>query len=195
MRLNNAAFLSAVPLLLSVFSTSVVAQPESIHISYGPDLSSKIEVRDTRLALRWHLSDEGLLESSEWSDRFLLDTSVSYWDNQLDASPSHSSKGGDDIYGFFVTPLWQFKSPSGRYYFDAGLGVGWISDTQIRYKGDQPLEKSTHLQFETMLGAGILLGSENSLDLGARLLHYSNAYIKRPNMDLNVVQFSLAYHF
>ncbi|WP_422412714.1 acyloxyacyl hydrolase [Endozoicomonas sp. ALB122] len=31
--------------------------------------------------------------------------------------------------------------------------------------------------------------------MGAKLLHYSNAYIKRPNMDLNVVQFSLAYHF
>ncbi|MGI9279860.1 MAG: acyloxyacyl hydrolase [Endozoicomonas sp.] len=191
----KVTFLSAVPLVLSVFSTSVLAQPESIHFSYGPDLSSKIDVKDTRVALRWHLSDEGYLEDSSWSDRFLLDTSISYWDNQLNVSPSHSVKGGDDIYGFFITPVWQFQSPSERYYFDAGLGIGWISDTQIRYKGDQPLEKSTNFQFETMLGAGIRFGTQKSFDLGAKLIHYSNGYIKRPNMDLNVIQLSLAYHF
>lgn len=150
MKLNDTAFLSALSLVpslvpslvLSAFATSVFAQPESIHLSYGPDLSSKIDVKDTRLALRWHLTEKGVLENSQWSDRFLLDTSVSYWDNRLDASPSHSAGGGDDIYGFFITPVWQFKSPSQRYYLDVGLGAGWISDTQIRYKGSLPLEKA-----------------------------------------------------
>ncbi|WP_062263132.1 acyloxyacyl hydrolase [Endozoicomonas arenosclerae] len=193
--MTRIPFLSAVPLVLSVFSTSLFAQPESIQLSYGPDLSNQIDVKATRLALRWHLSDEGYLKDSQWSDRFLLDTSMSYWDNQLEASPSHSVEGGDDIYGFFLTPVWQFQSPSGRYYFDAGLGIGWISDTRIRYKGSEPLEKSTNFQFETMLGAGARFGSDKSFDLGAKLIHYSNGYIKRPNMDLNVIQVSLAYHF
>jgi hypothetical protein len=53
----------------------------------------------------------------------------------------------------------------------------------------------SRLVFEDRLGLGILLGSSQSIEIGYRLVHYSNAYLAQKNQGLNLHLLIIGYWF
>ncbi|QJQ95658.1 MULTISPECIES: acyloxyacyl hydrolase [Halomonadaceae] len=81
---------------------------------------------------------------------------------------------GDDNAAWRLTPAFRYTFAGERGVFaEAGIGAGVFLNTHLEGQ-----ELSTAFQFEDRLAIGIpFAGGE----LGASLMHYSNAGIKRPN--------------
>lgn len=67
-----------------------------------------------------------------------------------------------------------------------GTGPHWFSNTRL-----DGTEVSTHLQFGSFAGFGIVLSSQ--VEFGYRLLHLSNAGIENPNPGLNYHVFRVGF--
>ncbi len=75
-------------------------------------------------------------------------------------------------------------------YIDASTGVHYLTETGIH---DRNL--STHVQFGTAFGLGVVFGRGGRFDLGWRFMHFSNAEIKEPNDGMNLNLMVLGYRF
>ena len=91
--------------------------------------------------------------------------------------------------------LWQLNAipivrwwPTERFYLEGGVGLTVFDRTRFIDK-----ELSTAFQFGDHLGLGWQLTP--SIRIGARVSHFSNAAIKRPNPGLDATQLTLAYRF
>ena len=66
-------------------------------------------------------------------------------------------------------------------YVDFGIGIAHLSNKLIANR-----DLGSIWVFEDRLGIGALLGSKQSLEIGYRFLHYSNAYLAQKNQGLNL---------
>jgi lipid A 3-O-deacylase len=75
-------------------------------------------------------------------------------------------------------------------YIDAGIGIAHLSNRLIANR-----DLGSVWVFEDRLGAGALLGARQSLEIGYRFLHYSNAYLAQKNQGLNLHLMIVGYWF
>ncbi len=75
-------------------------------------------------------------------------------------------------------------------YADIGIGAAF---TTPRYIATRDL--GARWVFEDRLGCGILLGRQKSVEIGYRLVHFSNAYLAQKNQGLNLHLLILGYWF
>jgi lipid A 3-O-deacylase len=106
----------------------------------------------------WFASDVGRL-TGYW------DAVYTYWDGDKTAS-NHSLS---------VSPVLVYEFAGERFnpYVEVGIGIAAFSSTEL---ADNDLGSS--LQFEDRLGFGLRFADQ---EVGVRVLHYSNAGLKKPN--------------
>jgi len=75
-------------------------------------------------------------------------------------------------------------------YIDAGIGIAHLSNKLIANR-----DLGSIWVFEDRLGVGTLLGAKQSLEIGYRFLHYSNAYLAQKNQGLNLHLMIIGYWF
>lgn len=87
-----------------------------------------------------------------------------------------------------ITPVFRFQSDSLKgFYGEAGIGAHLLSELYDN-NGHQ---LSTAFQFGDHLGIGYVF--QNKLDLGLKILHFSNGSIKKPNDGVNFMAIRLSY--
>lgn len=75
-------------------------------------------------------------------------------------------------------------------YLDLGIGLAQMSKQSIVTR-----ELGSKLLFEDRLGVGFLLGNRRQLEIGYRVLHFSNAYLAKKNQSLNLHLLIIGYWF
>lgn len=89
-----------------------------------------------------------------------------------------------------ITPVFRFQSDTRKgFYIEAGIGASLLSE---RYDNDGK-RFSTRFQFGDHIGLGYVFS--NSLDLGLKIQHFSNAGIKKPNPGVDFAIVQLRYGF
>ena len=99
----------------------------------------------------------------------------------------------DSISALAFSPVFTLslkRSSSVTPYFEAGIGVALISNSEIERRN-----LSTAFQFEDRIGVGLRFGGQQKHDINFRFLHYSNADIKMPNDGLDIFMLSYGYAF
>ncbi len=103
-------------------------------------------------------------------------------------------KGDRDIFNLSATPILRLqKSTSSsllRPYLEAGIGLHYISDIQMRQR-----VLSTNFQFGDHAGIGLGIGRSRVVDICYMFQHHSNASIKRPNSGINFHILRIGYSF
>ena len=154
-------FLGLIAIAFVSFSPQSVAQFDSVRVAYGSAFTPDVEADDLRLAARWSVKDFEK-RGGGWQRSLMVEAVYTHWNSTISSSANKSGRGADDIYGFFITPVLRFEdtqSASVNPYLELGLGVGTISDDEIRRKERiEPLHKSSHFQFELKVGAGFIFG-------------------------------------
>ena len=138
-----------------------------------------------RVAVQWDWQSRWL-QMSDWHVSGYWDLGLGQW-HRSDAPPGTNK----DITEIGLTPVFRIQ-PNGLAgpYAEAAIGFHLLSKTKI---GDKNM--STNFQFGDHVGVGYRFGAKQSLDLGYRFQHLSNAGIKRPNPGINFHQIRLQYHF
>ncbi len=142
-----------------------------------------------RVAGVWSFRAINDFSPSRWRVIPLWETSLGYWDGEVD-----DRKGGaSHIVTFTTGPMFRFQYKFGNTeniagYLELGIAASWLSDTTISGR-----QLSTHFQFEDKVGLGVRFGEQQQYDIGVRATHYSNASIKRPNNGVNMVLLSVGY--
>ena len=89
-----------------------------------------------------------------------------------------------------LTPVFRFQSDDRQgWYAEGGIGIHFLSE---RYDNDGN-QLSTLFQFGDHLGAGYVFA--NKWELGAKIQHFSNGGIKKPNSGENLLVFKLVRPF
>lgn len=105
-------------------------------------------------------------------------------------------RDGDTLYQGGVFANFRFERPlrTLRPYLEFGLGLNVFSRKTLG-----PTSYSTRFQFGQQLGAGVSWGGtpggEGETWLGVRIMHYSNAGIRKPNPGLETTQIILGHRF
>lgn len=103
-------------------------------------------------------------------------------------------RGDRDIFNLSATPILRLQSfsPSAslRPYLEAGIGLHYISDIQMRQR-----VLSTNFQFGDHAGIGLGIGRSRIVDICYMFQHHSNASIKRPNSGINFHILRIGYSF
>jgi len=167
-------------LALCVFSIHSVAKDaldfDEVSIGLG---ESKDNIHIYRLGGKnnfkstWFESDYGRLSG-------YYEASLNYWE-----------KDSINVIGVAFSPVFVYyigaKSDTFQPYAEAGIGVAYISKTEIKGRN-----MATHFQFEDRIGVGVKSGA---YDFNVRYMHYSNAGLKKPNDGIDIFMFTLAYRF
>jgi lipid A 3-O-deacylase len=130
-----------------------------------------------------------------WGLNTIWESSFSVW-NSGPRRPGLAPDRATNLQAFTSGPMlrWQrrapFPSTSMIPYTELGVGLSWLSETEI-----QGRVLSLHFQFEDKFGLGMRFGKEQQYDLAVRAYHYSNASIKRPNSGVNLAMASFGVWF
>jgi hypothetical protein len=107
----------------------------------------------------------------------------------------YDSPGGgkDDLQQFTLLPLLRMVPDEGRSsgFLELGIGASYLSHAYVTPHKDF----STQWNFYDTLGAGLRFGGRGEHELGLRLLHVSNAGIKKPNPGEEFLLLRYAYRF
>jgi lipid A 3-O-deacylase len=117
-----------------------------------------------------------------------------YWEASLGVWRGDSPRGGNrDIVDVGIVPVLRFepRSVTGAPYFEGGLGVHLQSARRVHVEKDM----GSLYQFGSHIGVGFRFGPKGQYDLGYRILHFSNAGIKRPNPGIDFQLIRFQYHF
>lgn len=106
----------------------------------------------------WWVTDTGQL-SGYW------DGAYTYW--QGDKTVDNHSLSLSPVFRY------EFNARAVKPYVEAGIGLAAFSKTRLAKQ-----KLSTALQFEDRIGMGLRFAQQ---EVGVRVIHYSNAGIKRPN--------------
>jgi len=142
-------------------------------IAIGLDLYTK---------LKW-------FEAGSWYLTSYTEIMASYWEGEAGHTGTESlHEGGLSVYGRYIRK--QNQKFNITPYFDAGLGLHYITEDEIEGKelGRQWLAGSN-------LGAGIIMGKSQRFDAGLRVRHLSNAGTKEINWGINHAMVRLAIRF
>lgn len=103
-------------------------------------------------------------------------------------------KGDREVFNLSATPILRLQSSSQsatlRPYLEAGIGLHYISDIQMRRR-----VLSTNFQFGDHAGVGLSFGHSHVFDICYLFQHHSNASIKRPNSGINFHILRIGYSF
>lgn len=134
---------------------------------------------------------------SDW-DRSWFETNgfhlSGYWDANLaqwrgDAYQDQDGKH-QNITVVNLTPVFRIEGTDSKgWYCEVGVGVSLLSDSYDN-NGDR---LSTHFQFCEHFGIGYVF--DGNWELGAKIQHYSNGGIKKPNSGVTLLALKAAYHF
>jgi len=114
---------------------------------------------------------------------------VSYWEGDAGHTGTESlHEGGLSVYGRYIRK--KTKKLSISPYFDAGIGLHYITEDKIEGKelGRQWLAGSN-------LGIGLILGESEKFDVGVRIRHLSNGGTEDINWGINHIMLRLALRF
>ncbi|MGI9276575.1 MAG: acyloxyacyl hydrolase [Endozoicomonas sp.] len=173
--------------------------PDGISLAYGEDIDTGVVMTDTRISLRWNW-DHGFFQLQNWDATGYIDVSASFL--KSNANPEKvlitHLPSSDKAEVYAVSPVFRFIS-TGYHdiqpFIDLGIGGAWFSDYHLEREGNTRQRLGGRGQFEIRAGGGILLGPEKNLELGYRIIHYSNASIHDINMGLNFHMLTLGYWF
>lgn len=125
----------------------------------------------------------------QWSARLPRDTQLS-----LAYSLGHFHGCGHGVCDYLtdvgVGPTLRYipaPKPVASWYLDFGIGVHFISQTHINNEAF-----STALQFNELLGFGVIFGTNQRYDLGLSYVHESNGDLKTPNDGMNFILLNFA---
>ncbi len=158
---------------------SVVHGEESLSIGIGSGDESATVYRLSAhkpFNSRWWQSDTGYLSGHH-------ELSLSWWEGNENSLGTLS-----------YTPVLAYYRPlSQKHYIlfvEAGVGVALLTDTEFGRR-----DLSSNYQFEDLLGVGLLFGPESRHSLALRLMHYSNAGLKKPNNGMNLIFMNVTLGF
>lgn len=77
-----------------------------------------------------------------------------------------------------------------NWYIDIGIGLAYLTNEEISTR-----DLGTKWLFEDRLGFGALLGRRQQVEVGYRLLHFSNGYLAQTNQGINLHLLILGYWF
>ncbi|HLR87196.1 MAG TPA: acyloxyacyl hydrolase [Wenzhouxiangella sp.] len=91
-----------------------------------------------------------------------------------------AARHGRDRYSISASPVfvWNFNAQGWQPFVEAGIGAAWFSSNLVSNRN-----LGSRLHFEDRFGVGMHLGARNTLVL--RVIHYSNASLKKPNQGVN----------
>lgn len=162
-----------------------VATPsvDAVAVMAGAASHARNHVRMVRVALQrqWH---EHWLPLGHWSLTGYWEWGFGYWHGNAGDTGNRSLESVD----FRPVLRWQYHNPSidgPAFYVEFGTGPALVSATEIDNR-----RLSTVFQFGSHIGVGMRFGPHGRFEVAYRLMHYSNADIKRPNdgMTFNVVE-------
>jgi lipid A 3-O-deacylase len=92
-----------------------------------------------------------------------------------------------------LLPVLRLRFDGGRsdWFVEGGIGVTWMD--KIYCTPDKCFGSSGN--FHDMLGVGRSFGADRSHELSLRLVHYSNAGIKKPNPGIEFLQLRYGWKF
>jgi lipid A 3-O-deacylase len=102
--------------------------------------------------------------------------------------------GGNQSYlQLGLLPVFRFRFDQGRsdWFLEAGIGLSWTHKTYVT----PDKQFSTAFNFHDMVGFGYNWGAQREHELGLRLVHYSNAGIKKPNPGIEFLQLRYGRRF
>ncbi len=117
-----------------------------------------------------------------------------YWDlayTDVTSNETFNEPSNDHTVIISVSPV--FRIPFKLFFpafIDAGIGLAHSSAKLIANR-----DLGSVWVFEDRLGAGVFLGARQSLEVGYRFLHYSNAYLAQKNQGLNLHFIIVGYWF
>ena len=111
---------------------------------------------------------------------------VSYW-------RARAAAGRQSFTQIGVVPIFRYRPEQGRsdWFGEAGIGVS----TMDRLYNTPNKQFSTRFNFVDSIGVGRSFGAQRRHELGVRVVHVSNASIKRPNPGENFLQLRYAVMF
>lgn len=147
------------------------------------ELGGGDEVRMLRLAVH-----------QNWERRWFQSNGThvgAYWNASLIHWRANAYQGvygrHQNLSGIGLTPVFRFQSDDlTGWYAEGGIGVNLLSRL-YHNNGDQ---LSTRFQFNDQLGFGYVF--KNRWDVGAKIEHFSNGGIKKPNSGVNFILVRLA---
>jgi len=160
-----------------------------VEVGVGLDPSEDGDTRIVRLAV-----------ATQWQQRWFADgqwyvvpewmVSAGSWDSS-DAGRTGVSRLSD--IGVRIGIRMRRQAPWGnglRPYLEAATGIHYLTETAVDDR-----RFSTHGQFGSHVGAGVVFGDREQYELGWRFLHFSNAGIERPNHGINFNLIRFGYRF
>lgn len=170
MRVFLSSGLAAVILGLGAQQASAVELTAAVGRTEKSTMTLRVGLQKS-FQSRWFQNDIGAL-TGYW------DAGYTYWEGDKESN-NHSLS---------VSPVfvYEFNGERVKPYIEAGIGVAAFRHTRIESRN-----LSTALQFEDRLGVGLRLRNQT---LGLRVIHYSNAGIKKPNdgIEMYSIHYSVA---
>lgn len=171
--------------------------PDTIELAYGDAIDRQVFFHDKRLELRWDWNPEWL-SNSTWQANGYIAASASFLDGYADPNKNLVSHlpSEDKVQVYALAPVFRFYNQiqsSTRAFLDLGIGGSWFSAYRLEREGTTRQRLGGHGQFEIRAGFGVEFSRQ--LELGYRIIHYSNAGLNGTNMGLNVHMVTLGYHF
>ncbi|MBI5278914.1 MAG: acyloxyacyl hydrolase [Burkholderiales bacterium] len=101
--------------------------------------------------------------------------------------------GSQSVVQLGLLPVFRLRFDAGRsdWFMEAGIGVSWMD----RVYHTPNKQFSTSWNFHDMLGVGYSFGANREHEFGLRLVHYSNAGIRKPNPGIEFLQLRYGRRF
>ena len=169
-------------LLLSQPGFAAITLIDSVAIEYG----STEKLQQVRFSVQ-----------SDWN-RSWFETSgyhlSGYWDAALAQwrGNAYQNVNGkhQNITAVNLTPVFRIEGTDSKgWYCEAGAGISLLSE--LYDNNDDKL--STNFQFNEHFGIGYVF--DGNWEIGAKIQHYSNGGIKKPNSGVTLFVLKVAYHF
>jgi hypothetical protein len=126
--------------------------------------------------------------SHQFSGRWLSSAHLEFGVAQVNGRLSGANKG---ITVVGVTPVLRLEPEKSPGFFEFGIGANYFDQKTIHANKSV----GTKFEFGDLIGFGVKLGEKKQVEVGYRLIHYSNAGISANNPGINFHQIRLQAGF
>lgn len=175
-------------LRLVVGMISLICCAKSVSADYGVNIAygnGTKNVHDIRLSLQ-----------RSWGYCFTpnLNKFNGYWELAFQHMTGHQVfeyPTNSNLQSVSASVAIRFQKHTGlNLFLDLALGVAYMSKDEISSR-----DLGSNLVFEDRAGFGVLFGPKKQIEVGCRLIHYSNAYLASENHGLNLHLLEVGYWF
>lgn len=177
---KSLAAFAALLIVQSAFASGLA--PDNVSLEFGT--GAKVQMLGLAVQSTW---DRRWFESNGTYLGAFWDLSLAQWRGNAYRNVAGQHQ---DITVIGVTPTFRLQASDRRGWY-AELGIGYHLLSTLYNNDDNRL--STAFQFGDHLGAGYVFA--NGWEVAAKLQHFSNGGIKRPNSGVNFAVFKLARPF